>query len=44
MASASQFVPVLELERGRTANQPLFGPDDQLLVDAVCTAAVYRRN
>lgn len=44
MASASCFPAVLELERGRTANQPLYGPDDRRLDDAVCTAAVCRRN
>jgi 2-polyprenyl-3-methyl-5-hydroxy-6-metoxy-1,4-benzoquinol methylase len=43
MATASRFSPVLELDRGRTANQPLYGPDDMRLDDAVCTVAVYRR-
>jgi predicted O-methyltransferase YrrM len=44
MAIASQVSPALELERGRAANQPLYGPGDQRLDDAVCTVAVYRRN
>lgn len=44
MATASCFSPVLELERGRTANQPLYGPNDRRLDDAVCIAAVYQRN
>lgn len=43
MAVASRFTPVLELERGRAANQPLYGTNDQRLDDAACTAAVYRR-
>lgn len=44
MVAASCFSPVLELERGRTANQPLYGPNDKRLDDAVCTEAVYRRS
>lgn len=43
MAIASQFATVLELGRGRAANQPLYGPDDQRLDGMACTAAVYRR-
>lgn len=43
MAPASRFCPVLDLERGRAANQPLYGPNDRRMGDAVCTAAVYRR-
>jgi len=44
MASASCFSPVLELDRGRTANQPLYGSDNERLDNAVCTEAIYRRN
>lgn len=44
MAVAGRFSPALELERGRAANQLLYGPDDQRLDHAVCTVAVYRRN
>lgn len=43
MTASRRFDPVLELERGRRANQPLYGPNDQRLDEAVCTSAVYRR-
>lgn len=42
MAIAADFPAVLTLDKGVSANQPLYGPDDRLL-EATCTAAVYRR-
>jgi 2-polyprenyl-3-methyl-5-hydroxy-6-metoxy-1,4-benzoquinol methylase len=43
MTIASQFAPLLELARGVTANQPLYGRDDRHLKNMLCTTAVYRR-
>ena len=43
MTIAIRFAPVLELARGVTANQPLYGRDDRHLNNVLCTTAVYRR-
>ena len=43
MTIASRFAPVLELARGVTANQPLYGQDDRHLNNVFCTTAVYLR-
>lgn len=44
MAVGTRFSPALELDRGRAANQPLYGPGDKRLDDAVWTVAVNRRS
>ena len=43
MTIASRFAPVLELARGVTPNQPLYGQDDRHLSNVFCTTAVNRR-